>query len=259
MRGRVPNKKDIKRTILGILQSTAFLTTSAVSYSTYLCILRRFSVGYNMFTASYLPAFLSSVTAILVERPSRRNLLCLYVANVATESLWRMSVSRGLVKPIWRGQGLIFALSTSLLLYYFRRGWHLQQKDSIYDVIRFIVGRDEEGGDEKAEIERKSKLAKFLTIQKFLKIYTQIQNVLKSYSKHEKCPHNHSCLYYTISGGTKLFGIGLGIQVALKVLLQLPKIFKTPKKVAGSIFSKDTMRIGAFLGGFSAIYRVNFD
>lgn len=213
-----------------------------------------------MLTASYIPAFMSSVTAILIERPSRRNLLCLYVANVATESLWRMAVSRGMIKGIWRGQALIFGISTSLLLYYFRSGWHLQQKDSIYDVVRFIVGSDEEGGEkvEKEEkIEREKLVRKFLIIQQFLKIYKKLQKKLQSFSKHEKCPHSHSCAYYTISGGAKLFGIGLGIQIALKVVLQIPKIFKSPRKVVGSIFAKDTLRIGAFLGGFSGIYRVS--
>lgn len=216
-----------------------------------------------MWTASYIPAFLSSVTAILIERPSRRNLLCLYVANVATESLWRMAASRGMVRSIWRGQALIFGVSASLLVYYFRRGWHLDQKDSVYDVLRFIVGKDEEGGEkvetEEVKKQRRRLLSNFFIVQQFLKLFTKVQTTLKSFSKHEKCPHSHSCVYYTVSGGAKLFGIGLGIQAALKLVLQIPKIIKTPKKVAASIFSKDTLRIGAFLGGFSAIYRVSFN
>lgn len=146
MRGKIPKKKDLIRTTQGILQSTAFLTTSAFSYSAYLCFLRKVFGGFNIMTASYIPAFMSSFTAILVERPSRRGLLTMYVANVATETLWRMGVSRGLVKSIPNGQVLIFGLATSALLYYFRSGWHIEEKDSVYDIVRFIVGRDEEGG-----------------------------------------------------------------------------------------------------------------
>ncbi|KAG5679152.1 hypothetical protein PVAND_008743 [Polypedilum vanderplanki] len=254
MRGRVPKPKDLQRTLFGILQSTAFLTTSAVSYSTYLCILRKLFGGYNMLTASYLPAFLSSLTAIIVERPSRRNLLCLYVANVATETLWRMAESRGMVRSIWRGQALIFGISTATIVYYFRSGYHLEKKDSVYDVVRFIVGKDEEGGEREEKNESRKKAGmNFLIIQKLVAI---IDKFLKSFSKHEKCPHHNSCVHYCISGGAKLFGIGLCIQTALKVVLQIPKIIKTPKKVIGSIFSKDTMRIGAFLGGFSFLYRL---
>jgi hypothetical protein len=260
MRGRIPDKKDLQRTLLGILQSTAFLTTSAVSYSTYICIIRHLFGGFNLYTASYVPAFMSSITAIVIERPSRRNLLCLYVANVATESLWRMAVDRGLVKGIRRGQVIIFGISASFLVYYFRRGLHLEKKDSVYDVLRFIVGKDEEGGEKTKAQERERKrklLSNFVIIQQFLKIFTHIQTFLKSFSKHEKCPHSHSCVYYCTSGGTKLFAIGLGIQATLKLVLQIPKIVKTPKKVMRSVFSRDTLRIGMFLGGFSAIYRVN--
>lgn len=262
MRGRIPKSKDIQRTVLGILQSTAFLTTSAVAYSSYLCMLRRVFGGFTMLTGSYVPAFFSSVTAILLERPSRRLLLALYVANVATESLWHMAESRGMVKSIWRGQAIIFGISTASLLYYFRRGWHLHKKDSMFDVLRFIVGKDEEGGEKeeatKAEEKKRSKrlLQRYWLIQQFLKLYKQFEIFLKSFSKHEKCPHSDSCAYYTVNGGLKLFGIGLGIQILLKMVLQIPKIVKTPRKVVSSIFSKDSMRIGAFLGGFSFIYRV---
>lgn len=38
----------------------------------------------NFFTVSFIPSFLSSLVAILVERPSRRGLLSLYVTNVVS-------------------------------------------------------------------------------------------------------------------------------------------------------------------------------
>lgn len=242
------------------MQSTSFLTTSAVSYSIYLCLIRQLFGGFNLLTASYIPAFMSSVTAIVIERPSRRNLLCLYVANVATESLWRMMVDRGLVEGIQKGQVVIFGVSTSLLVYYLRKGWHFRKKDSIYDVLKFIIGKDEEGGEKTVEKDSKKRLnllKKFVIIQQFLKLLTKLQNYLKSFSKHEKCPHENSCIYYCTSGGTKLFAIGLGIQSVLKLVLQIPKIIKNPKNIVRSVFSRDTVRIGLFLGGFSTIYRVS--
>ncbi|CRK95256.1 CLUMA_CG008687, isoform A [Clunio marinus] len=261
MRGRIPKRKDLSRTVLGIMQSTAFLTTSAFSYSAYLCFLRRVFGGFNIWTGSYIPAFMSSFTAILVERPSRRSLLTMYVANVATEALWRMASSRGMVKSIPYGQVLIFGLSTSSLLYYFRSGVHLEGKDSIYDIIRFIVGRDEEGGQKEVKTIKPEQSTRpriknnYLLIQKFLEMHKKVTDKLKALPKHDKCPHHHSCAYYTIRGGTKLFGIGLGIQVALKLVLNIQRIVKSPKKTMSIFFAKDTLKIGAFLGGFSFIYR----
>jgi hypothetical protein len=261
MRGRIPKKKDIIRTIQGILQSTAFLTTSAFSYSAYLCFLRNTIGSFNILTASYIPAFMSSFTAILVERPSRRSLLTMYVANVATETLWRMGVSRGMVKSVPNGQVLIFGAATSALLYYFRSGWHVEGKDSVYDIVRFIVGPDEEGGAKEVK-EKPAKLPRrfnnYFVIQEFLKMHKKMTDKLKALPKHEKCPHKDSCAYYAISKGTRLFGIGLGVQVALKLILNIQRIVKSPKKAFDVLWRKDTMKIGAFLGGFSFLYRVSF-
>lgn len=262
MRGRIPKKKDLLRTAQGILQSTAFLTTSAFSFSAYLCLLRKLLGGFNILTVSYIPAFMSSLTAILVERPSRRSLLTMYVANVATETLWRMGCSRGLVKSIPNGQVLIFGLSTSALLFYFRSGWHIDGKDSMFNIVRFIVGKDEEGGVKEVKenprvVKRPKRVCNYVVIQEFLKAYKQVTDKLKALPKHEKCPHKDSCAHYTLSGGTKLFGIGLGAQVALKIVLNIQRIVKSPKRLIDVLWTKDTMKIGGFLGGFSFIYRVN--
>lgn len=264
MRGRIPRKQDLSRMILGILQSTAFLTTSAFSYSAYLCWLRHTFGGFNIFTASYIPAFMSSLTAILVERPSRRGLLTMYVANVATETLWRMGVSRKMVRGVSNGQVLIFGVATSFLTYYFRSGWHLDGKDSVYDIVRFIIGKDEEGGEKEVKEKPEEKkprplgfMSRYLVIQKFIKAYKQSIDKLKALPKHEKCSHESSCAHYALSKGTKLFGIGLGVQVALKLVMNIQKIVASPKKLKTVFWTKDTLKIGAFLGGFSFIYRVS--
>lgn len=264
MRGRIPKKKDLKRTVLGIFQSTAFLTTSAFSYSAYLCFLRNTFGGFNILTASYIPAFMSSFTAILVERPSRRSLLTMYVANVGTETLWKMGVSRNLVKSIPNGQVLIFGIATSALLYFFRSGKHLEAKDSVYDIIRFIIGKEEEGGPKEVkesppESSRPKPKNHYLMIQMLLSMYKKMTDKLKALPKHEKCPHKNSCVYYSLSGGSKLFGIGLAVQAALKLIMNIQKIAKSPKKIVDVFWTRDTLKIGAFLGGFSFIYRVSQD
>lgn len=204
-------------------------------------------------------------SAILIERPSRRPLLTMYVANVATETLWRMACSRGLVKGIPNGQAIIFGTATSALVYYFRSGMHLEKPDSIFSIVRFMVGKDEEGKKiEEENVEPNAvedrprrKILNYLVIQEFLKIHKSICDRLKALPKHEKCPHHHSCVYYSISAGTKLFGIGLAGQIGLKILLNITKIVKSPKSIMNILFKKDTLKIGAFLGGFSFIFRVS--
>lgn len=93
---------------------------------------------YNIVTVSFLPVFLSSVFSILIERPSRRILLALYVSNVATETIWNMLMYRGMVRSIPYGETLIFSVSMAILLKYFKGGQHkIDGKcDSIFGALR---------------------------------------------------------------------------------------------------------------------------
>lgn len=136
MKRKVPSKNDIKKTILGILQSSAFLSFSGFSYSMCICILRRLFGCFHLYTVSFLPSFLSSFAAIFIERPSRRPLLCLYVSNIATETLFRMAVHRGYISPIRHGETYIFAASIALLLYFYRS--KVDKTDSIYKILRYF-------------------------------------------------------------------------------------------------------------------------
>jgi len=118
---------------------------------------RRILGRFYMPTVSFLPSFLSSLSAIVIERASRRTLLCLYVSNVvssiviiklnnihyiiivffqATETLFRMGVWRGYFSPIPRGEVYIFAISVAVLLYFFRSKTNKQ--DQIYKIFRYL-------------------------------------------------------------------------------------------------------------------------
>ncbi|XP_031634729.1 uncharacterized protein LOC116348020 [Contarinia nasturtii] len=305
MRCRIPTATDLKRMLLGILQSTAFLTTSAFTYSFFLCLLRHYMGSFNFYTVSYVPSFMSSMCALLLERPSRRGLLCLYVSNVATETLFNMACSRGYVRPLPHGQVLIFGAGISLLLYYFRCGMHQgtvpsiqttpsaqSNKDSIYDILRFVVGRYEEHVPAlqlqpqflSRRRERQSS-APLLSVQRnqqpqqpsssrlgqsknpllpiilqAVRYYTQMMDYFKyGFPRHKTCPHpRNSCLHYVVSGGTKLFTIGLGLQITL-ILIRLKMTSKQPWLTQlKSIFrSSNTLKLGTFLGGFATIFRLS--
>ena len=296
MRGRVPTLNDLKRTLLGCLQSTAFLTTSAFSYCLFLCIIRNTWGSYNFWTFSYVPAFMSSVCALSIERPSRRGLLCLYVSNVATETLFRIAVARGLVTPIKYGQVLIFGISSALMMYYFRKGAHNRHKDSIFDILRYVIGKNEEEisqrpqeaaleaaerqriheqrrslyeqqrqvaaplpAQQHRQRQRQRHQQKYNLILKCVQIYVDIIKTVKKMKKHSTCPHNYSCLHYVLQNGFKLFTIGLGVQISLRLFLNMKRIVASgPKTLLNVIFSRDSLKLGIFLGGFSSIFRVSY-
>lgn len=273
MRFRIPTLTDLKRTFWGIIQSTCFLTTNGYTFSLILCILRHYIGSFNFFTASFVPSFIASAIALTIERPTRRGLLCLYVSNVATETLFNMACSRGYCRPIPYGQVLIFGASISVLLYYFRSGLHQRkmplkrgtaattvaaaglqqniQKDSIYDILRFVIGRYEEyvpplqlqpqflsrrrerqasapvlmapqqhrnDSNAATSSQRRPPRNPLLPfILRAVRYYTQAVDYFKySLPRHKTCPHpRDSCIHYVVSGGAKMFTLGVGLQVGI--------------------------------------------
>lgn len=253
MKGRKPSKKDVKQTILGIFQSTAFLTCHAFGYSLCVCGIRKLFGGYNFLTASFVPSFVSSICAILVERPSRRGLLSLYVTNVASETLFHMAVWRKWIKPVKYGEVVIFSLSISVLLFFYK-GQH-NINDPIYKLLRLFVGPCEEQGYEKLELPVQESNEQG-TDTGILRIPYKLLDYIKKLSFHQSCLHQNSCLYYGLHGGARLFAVGYGLQLCLKLLLQFKRILYRPQLIFRYMFHRDTFNFGAFFGGFGALYRI---
>lgn len=282
MRGRVPSLGDLKRTVRGLMQSTAFLTMSAFSYSVFLCALRRAFGSYNFYTASYIPAFLAALCSILVERPSRRGLLSLYVANVATETGWNILKSRGLACSLPYGEILIFGVSTATLLYFFRLNRQRDYKDSMFDVFRFALGDSDvirpeqqqlEGADDvdaRRSREQRSRASRasghertssgrptFNVIQLAVRAYLNVISKIKRMSKHELCRHRHSCLYDMLSGGIRMFSVGVGIQVLMKLLVQARRLIRRPALFKKTFLREDILKLGLFLGEYTLLYKLS--
>ncbi|XP_058793116.1 transmembrane protein 135-like [Phymastichus coffea] len=273
-KGRVPNLTDLKKTFISIFQSTAFLSWSAFAYSMFICIFRRLLGNFNILTVSFIPSFFSSLTAIILERPSRRTLLCLYVSNIATETLFRMAVYRGYVPVVPQGQVYIFAAGMATLLYLFRN--NNNNSDSIYKILRIVLGPHEEKGyiyqnntqlsdtsrnktaqDKDDRYQKKFSKSNFYIVQRALKLYKDlIDKIKKVGGRHHTCPHPNSCVHYTMTGGLKMFSIGFCVEVGLKLIFQLKNIIKRPKHLREIIFKKGNLNLACFLGGFAALYKL---
>ena len=266
MRHKVPTLHDLRKMVMGILQSTAFLVTNAYTFIMFNCLLRNMMGQYYFSTVAFWPCFLGSLSAIVVERPQRRPLLALYVANVATETLWNMAESRGWVKSIPKGQILLFGASVSILLYLYRLGLHKTScKDSLFDILRIFVGKPEEGpikAEENIEsppqpdsTTRSRPAVSLATINGWLQVYNSLLAKLKQ--KHTSCTHRGNCVRNAIMGGLKPLMGGLGLQVALKLLLNVKRIAQDKMDWRKTIFNKQTLNLGLFLGSFSFLYKVS--
>ena len=58
-------------------------------------------------------------------------------------------------------------------------------------------------------------------------------------------------------GFGKMFGAGYCIQAAVKCIGALSSVFRKPGNLLNALKHKDNFRLGAFLGSFSAIFRVS--
>ncbi|KAH8358854.1 hypothetical protein KR093_002898 [Drosophila rubida] len=257
MRRRLPTLLDLKRTIIGILKSSAFLSTNTFGVNLCICLLRLLLGRFYFWTIAYIPAFIASFVALLVERPERRTALTLYVANVASESLWKMLEARGFVRSIPNGQVLVLGCSVTALLYMYRLGLHKTKlKDSAFKALQLLIGREEQGPMQSRTVATttESSLAQPLSFAN-ISAYVQIYNRLLSF-KHSSCPHSKGCSSYALRGGLKPFLGGVGIQVGLKLLLNMPKILKLKLDWRKLIFNKENLSLGRALGTFALSYKL---
>ncbi|XP_004518189.1 transmembrane protein 135 [Ceratitis capitata] len=266
MRHRIPNLTDLKHTLHGILQSSAFLVSNSYSFIMFNCLLRKIIGHYYCATVAFIPSFISSFASILVERPARRPLLTLYVANLATETLWNMAEVRGYVRSIPQGQTLIFGISISALLYLYRLGLHKTTcKDSLFNILRFFVDKTEEGpiksitsntseaSTSASAAQRSRAPLDFRSINVLVQLYSRFLGAVKS--KHASCPHRDMCWRYALIGGLKPFVGGVGLQVTLRLVMNFRKIVQFKFNPRKALFNKDTLNLGIFLGCFSFIYK----
>lgn len=252
MRKRVPSRDEIGKTVLGIAQSTAFLTANGGFFIGFMCLWRQIFGYWTFLGATFWPAFYSSALAFFIERPARRALLTMYVTNEASETLWNILASQGYVSSIRNGQVAIFALGITMLLYLYKIGLHKKDtfKDPIFDIFNMLLGKIEEGPLIITSNPKRESLSTNINGNKYLRGYISFKSKLQS--KHKSCYHSKSCISYTLLGGLKPFAGGLTISVFLKSL----SLIRTGKFSLNYLFFQhDIYKLGIFLGGFSFLYK----
>ncbi|KAJ8412614.1 hypothetical protein AAFF_G00129500 [Aldrovandia affinis] len=265
-------KKDyyLKRLLPEILQSTSFLTANGGLYIAFFCILRRLLGGFYSWSAGFGAALPASYLSILMERKSRRGMLTIYMANLATEAIFRMAVTRGMVNPIKHGEVLLFSLTASIYMFFFRCRDGLQGFS--FSALKFIVGKEEipthsvladhthNRGPERGAIEpeRERPQAQHTSSRTSIAALTQrlLESVCKHGPRHRCCKHYHdNCISYCVKGFIRMFSVGYLIQCCLKVPSTFRQIFTKPSRLLSLLYNKENFQLGAFLGSFVSIYK----
>ncbi|XP_070773231.1 transmembrane protein 135 [Enoplosus armatus] len=260
-------KKDyyLKRLLPEILWSTSFLTANGGLYIVFFCIIRKLLGGFYSWSAGFGSALPASYIAILLERKSRRGLLTIYMTNLATETLFRMAVTRGIIKPIRHGEVLLFCITASLYMFFFRSKDGL--KGFAFSALKFIIGKEEipthsvtaehictRPSERAAAIETADSSSK----RNILVAYTRelLESICKKGPRHRCCKHyQDNCISYCVKGFVRMFSVGYLIQCCLKVPSAFRQMFSKPSRLPSLFYNKENFQLGAFLGSFVSIYK----
>uniref|UniRef100_UPI00358DE174 transmembrane protein 135 isoform X1 n=1 Tax=Myxine glutinosa TaxID=7769 RepID=UPI00358DE174 len=242
-----------------LLQSVAFLSSNAGLFIAMFCILRKVLGKFYVWSAGFGSALPASYLAILLERKSRRGLLTIYMANLATETLFRMCVSRGLLHPIRYGEVLLFCITSSLYLYLFRCKDGLQ--GFTFSALKFLVGREDAHGfavpprSTEAEGYGAPEREKPRVLVHLGKLYQQAKEIVQRGPRHRCCRHyDENCIFSALKVFVRMFGVGYIIQCGLRIPSAM-RHFARPSRLASTLVHPENLRLGAFLGSFAFLYK----
>uniref|UniRef100_A0A5F8APJ2 Transmembrane protein 135 n=1 Tax=Macaca mulatta TaxID=9544 RepID=A0A5F8APJ2_MACMU len=214
-----------------ILQSASFLTANGALYMAFFCILRR-------------------------------GLLTIYMANLATETLFRMGVARGAITTLRNGEVLLFCITAAMYMFFFRCKDGL--KGFTFSALRFIVGKEEipthsfspEAAYAKVEQKREQHKEKPRRMNMIDLVRKFVDSICKHGPRHRCCKHyEDNCISYCIKGFIRMFSVGYLIQCCLRIPSAFRHLFTQPSRLLSLFYNKENFQLGAFLGSFVSIYK----
>nr|XP_011717661.1 transmembrane protein 135 isoform X4 [Macaca nemestrina] len=214
-----------------ILQSASFLTANGALYMAFFCILRR-------------------------------GLLTIYMANLATETLFRMGVARGAITTLRNGEVLLFCITAAMYMFFFRCKDGL--KGFTFSALRFIVGKEEipthsfspEAAYAKVEQKREQHEEKPRRMNMIGLVRKFVDSICKHGPRHRCCKHyEDNCISYCIKGFIRMFSVGYLIQCCLRIPSAFRHLFTQPSRLLSLFYNKENFQLGAFLGSFVSIYK----
>ncbi|XP_040584755.1 transmembrane protein 135 isoform X3 [Mesocricetus auratus] len=205
-----------------------------------------------------------SEAAVLVLTPIllRRGLLTIYMANLATETLFRMGVARGTIRTLRNGEVLLFCITAAMYMFFFRCKDGL--KGFTFSALRFIVGKEEipthsyspETAYAKVEQKREKRKGKPRGRNLISLLRTLMDSICKHGPRHRCCKHyEDNCISYCIKGFIRMFSVGYLIQCCLRIPSAFRHLFTEPSRLLSLFYNKENFQLGAFLGSFVSIYK----
>lgn len=148
------------KTLRSTFDSSMFISQNFFIYMVLVCVSTRLTGRLHLMQSTLLCGFISSACAITIERPERRSVLALYMLNLASEIVYRMLRSRGIVSDVPNIEVAMFALSLGGYIYYARKNGHFN--DVVPLLLRHLIGKEELDGYAQLEAKLALKEAELL-------------------------------------------------------------------------------------------------
>ncbi|GBM07514.1 Transmembrane protein 135 [Araneus ventricosus] len=243
--------------------SSAFLGFHGLGVIFFSCLLRKLLGRYYFLSYFYIPSFITSFLALLIERKNRRLPLAIYVTNVATETILRMAATRGILKPVPNAEIYLFSILMAINLYIAKKYGY--SEDVVSSIFKFILGDNEARKNVKSQQEKDlSSPSSYSLLEKAVlcgmrlkeEVGTSLLQKMWSTIRHPSCPHDYSCFLYCLQGFLRPFLIGFVALSASRCLSFGKKLISDPSKLFSLLFEKRNLSLGLFLGGFGATFRI---
>lgn len=262
-------------TFKSIITSASFLSFNMLSGMGVSCLLRNNSDRYYYRIQCFLPGFIGSYMALLIERPSRRPALAFYLANMSSELLYKWAESRGYVRSLPYGETALFAAGMACWLRFVRV--HGFGHDPVSTALKYLIGpleaksrarikskplqvedcgkcpddsqlvaNDETQTDNDSRKEKRSPPSS----SQFHESVTNFLNLF--FGCHEVCPHKGvSCVDYVLSPIFSRFLIGYMGRSVLNLAANHRILLKAPiEGLRLSFTARSSINMGLFLSTF---------
>lgn len=131
----------LRRALPAIFRSSIFFGTFTFLYARFACFLMQSCGDRNFRFIFWLSPFLMSMVTIFIEKSTRRRELAVYMANQASENIFKMLLSRGYFTytPFRTGKRALFAAAIALLHVFYH--WSPQDlAPSVHALLRVLAG-----------------------------------------------------------------------------------------------------------------------
>lgn len=248
---RKADLKTFRQTLNSIVRSSLFLSFNGFSVILLFCLTRHLTGKFYYSLCAYIPAFIGSLMAISIERPSRRPALAVYVANVASETIFRIFTARRYFRPIKNGEVMIFTISMALLLYVIKKNGF--GSDPVSQGLKLIIGREEAKTKPLQNNRCQSQTAAIADPESRVSYLAKLLSIV---SKHRSCPHPHSsCLKYVSSAFVRSFSLGWLARSIMRTLSKPKSLLLRPSLIKDNLLDKNNLKFGLFLAVFTALYK----